>query len=42
MASLGARRVSFHLRRVWRAARGIVHEMNYGTERMTKRQVPWR
>jgi hypothetical protein len=29
------------LRRVFRAVRNIVNEMNYGTERMTKRQAPW-
>ena len=29
------------LRRAFRAVRNIVNEMNYGTERMTKRQAPW-
>ena len=30
-----------HLRRLWDAVRGTVNEMNYGTERMLKRQAPW-
>jgi hypothetical protein len=30
-----------HLHRLWNAVRGTVHEMNYGTERMIKRQAPW-
>jgi hypothetical protein len=30
-----------HLRRVWRAVRGTVNEMNHGSERMIKRQAPW-
>jgi hypothetical protein len=30
-----------YLRRVWRAVRNTVNEMNYGSERMAKRQAPW-
>jgi hypothetical protein len=30
-----------HLHRLWNAVRGTVNEMNYGTERMIKRQAPW-
>jgi hypothetical protein len=30
-----------YLRRVWRAVRNTVNEMNYGSERVAKRQAPW-
>jgi hypothetical protein len=30
-----------HLRRAFRAVLGAVNEMNYGSERMIKRQAPW-